>query len=204
MTTITWPNTPTMRPQSVECALMLPEALSSSAFNQSTQSAVLGPAYWMLTITVGSRRASEVRDWEAWIAQFTNSGTRLLMWDWRFETPRGTAGGAPVFNGAGQTGNVLSTRGWPASAPALLMPGDYVGTGTELRKVVSQVASNGAGQATLTLDQPIRTSPADGQAIVTTRPTALFMCTTDKASRGFKQEGARHTGPTLAFKEVFA
>lgn len=206
MAIIDWPNTAAMRPQSVEFSpAVLPEFVSSSVFNQATQSQVLGAAYYTAKVGIGPRRRSEVPDWEALIAQIADTRNRVRFWDWRWETPRGAGTGAPVVNGAGQVGQSLLTSGWTANVNGILMPGDYVGFGGgQLRRLTAQANSNALGQATLTLDQPIRTSPANGSAITTVRPTALFICTTDKRARGFRQEGARHIGPTLEFMEVFA
>lgn len=206
MTTIAWPDTVGMRPAKVEWSpSVVPELVSVSAFNQHTQAQVLGAGYWVVQIEVGPRRRQEVPAWEAWIAQMSNTANRIRMWDWRWETPQGTGGGLPVVLGAGQSGVSLATSGWPAGVTGVLLPGDYVGiAGDQLRRVVAQADSNGAGQATLTLDQPLRSSPGNGSSLTLTKPTGLFICTTDKAARGFRQDGARHVGPALAFREVFA
>jgi hypothetical protein len=205
MPTIAWPATPAMRPESVEWSpAVLPEFISTSVFNQATQSAVLGAAYYVVKVTIGPRRRSEVPAWEAFIALFSDSRNRVQLWDWRWEAPRGLGTGAPLVNGVGQTGPSIATDGWPATTAGLLLPGDYVGLSGQLRRVVAQVDSNGAGQATLTLDQPVRASPADNSAVVLVKPTSLFICTTDKRARGFIQDGARHRGPTLEFMEVFS
>lgn len=205
MPEIVWPDTPAMRPASVEWSpAVLPEFLSRSAFNQYTQSQVLGAAYYVVKVTIGPRRRSEVPAWEAFIAQFADSRNRVRLWDWRWEAPRGVGTGAPLVAGAGQTGAAIATDGWTPSTAGILLPGDWVGIGAELRRVVAQADSDAGGAATLQLDQPVRTSPADNLVISVVKPTSLFVCTTDKRSRGFIQEGARHRGPTLEFQEVFA
>jgi hypothetical protein len=203
MPTIDWPDTPQARPATIEWTQMLPEANSSSVFNQSTQSLVLGPAYWMVTIGIGSRRRSEVADAEALLDLFLETRTRIRLWDWRREAPRGTGAGVPLVKGAGQSGKNILTDGWTPSQNVLLAA-DWVGVGGELRRVTGIVASSVAGEATLTLDQPVRASPADNSPIVITKPKSLFICTTDKKARGFLQDGARMRGPTLEFMEVFS
>lgn len=205
MPTIDWPDTNAMRPQSVEwSAPVLPEYQSTSIFNQATQSLVLGKAYYTVKLAIGPRRRSEVPDWEALIAQFSDTRNRVRFWDWRWESPRGSAGGTPLVKGAAQTGATINTDGWPASEDGVLMPGDYVGLGTELRRVISQVDSDGSGEAAIVLDAPVRAAPADNLALTLTKPKALFICTTDKRARGFVQDGAAHRGPVLEFMEVFS
>lgn len=205
MATIDWPDTPAMRPASVEWSPpLLPEYLSVSSFNQSAQAEVMGVAYYVVKVAIGARRRQEVPAWEAFIAQFADTRNRVRFWDWRWEAPSGLGTGAPLVMGAAQAGAAIATDGWPVSTAGLLLPGDYVGLSGQLRRVVAQVDSNGAGQATLTLDQPVRSAPVNDSAVVLVKPKSLFICTTDKRARGFVQDGARHRGPTLEFMEVFA
>jgi hypothetical protein len=203
MAIIDWIDTPSARPASVQWDLVLPEALTSSVFNQSTQSTVVGNAYWFVTVGIGPRRLSDMMDWEAFVLQFANTRDRVRFWDWRRETPRGTGAGAPVVDGAGQSGNTLLTRGWGASQDVLLA-GDWVGVNGELRRSLAVVTSDGAGNAAVVLDQPVRASPPDATPLVLTKPKGIFICTTDKKSRGFLQDGASVKGPTLQFMEVFS
>jgi P22 coat protein - gene protein 5 len=101
----------------------------------------------------------------------------------------GPMGGAPVVNGAGQSGATLVTNGWTAAVASRLLGGEdfqvagvfsvnplsKVSTG-KLKQisVLSAVSSDGAGNATLTLVEPLVTSgptqnvtnsPAAGAAI---------------------------------------
>jgi hypothetical protein len=205
MPTIAWPNTTLFRPAGVEFSVaQLPEMVGASVFNQATQSQVMGAAYFTAKVTIGPRRRADVRPWEAFISQFADSRNRVSFWDWRFETPAGVAGGAPTINGAGQVGSVINTAGWTHGVAGQLLAGDYVGIDGQLRRVVGQVDSDGAGHATLLLDQPVRASPANGSAVVLTRPTTIFVCTTEKKARSFSLDGVHHMGPVLEFMEVFA
>jgi hypothetical protein len=202
---IDWPNTTQFRPAGVEWSpsRSCPSSVSASVFNQATQSQVMGAAYFTVKVTIGPRRRSDVRAWEAFISQFADTRNRVRFWDWRFETPAGVAGGAPTINGAGQVGSVINTAGWTHGVAGQLLAGDYVGIDGQLRRVVGQVDSDGAGHATLLLDQPVRASPANGSAVVLTRPTT-FSCARPKRRRAFSLDGAHHMGPTLEFMEVFA
>jgi hypothetical protein len=89
----------------------------------------------------------------------------------------GPRGGAPLVNGAGQTGTSLVTDGWTAAAATRVAVGDVFtiasvfavnpvnkqSTG-QLRQFVvasgSNTASDGAGNLTLTISPPITTSGA--------------------------------------------
>jgi hypothetical protein len=81
----------------------------------------------------------------------------------------GPLGGAPAVNGAGQTGSQLVTNGWTAAAASRLKKGDVFTAGTNavnpqslqdtgsLRQfvVTADVASDGAGNATIPIYPPI-------------------------------------------------
>lgn len=86
-----------------------------------------------------------------------------------------------LVNGASQSGTSLVTDGWTASA-AIASAGDYVfvytlsiateggsGYGWQMFRCTAAVTANGSGQATFTLDAPLRASPADN-ATVSLRP----------------------------------
>lgn len=138
--------------------------------------------------SVPSRDAAEV--WRE--AMFSGPA---LSWDEWSEDPNiathtiGPLGGAPTVNGAGQTGSSLVTQAWTAAAANRLNKGDiftvagvfavnmqnYRST-TQLQQFVAtaNVASDGAGAATIPIYPPIitsgayqtvNTSPANGAAL---------------------------------------
>ena len=94
-------------------------------------------------------------------------------------TPRGTAGGTPLVNGASQTGNSLITDGWSASATFL--KGDYFGLGGYLYMSTTDVTADGGGNATLVFEPTLRASPSNNDALDITSPTTTFRLLTDEA-----------------------
>lgn len=80
----------------------------------------------------------------------------------------GAGGGAPLVNGASQTGGSLVTDGWPVST-LVLKKGDIVRWGTApVRDVKADVTSDGTGNATITVNPPILSgaSPADNAPLL--------------------------------------
>lgn len=61
---------------------------------------------------------------------------------------------------AGATGNSIVVAGFPASVSNLLLPGDNLQIGYRLYKVLEPVASNGSGQATVSIFPYLRDAPA--------------------------------------------
>ena len=103
----------------------------------------------------------------------------------------GALGGTPLTNGSNQTGASLITDGWTAAAANRLKDGDIITIGDVFAvnpqskqstgalkqfRVVGDTASDGSGNATITIDPPIIASgakqnvtnaAADGKAILT-------------------------------------
>ena len=91
-------------------------------------------------------------------------------------TPRGTALGSPVVDGAGQTGTTLNVRGATASQAAFLKKMDIfsINGDTKVYMVTQDAASDGSGDVALTFRPPLEISPADG-AVLTVANVAFTM-----------------------------
>lgn len=93
-------------------------------------------------------------------------------------TPRGIATGTPLINGAGQTGQTINTDGWTINTTGILKAGDFIqlgsGSTAKLYRVLSDVNSNGSGQATIDIAPKIVTAPSDNAAITVTNPVGVF------------------------------
>lgn len=83
-----------------------------------------------------------------------------------------------AVSGSAQTGRTLTVSGFEASANNVLLAGDYfqLGTGsnTRLYKVLNDVDSDASGSATLDIFPALRSSPADGDALILNNPKGLF------------------------------
>ena len=102
----------------------------------------------------------------------------LLLGDPDAKTPSGSWAGAPVVDGASQTGQTLAIRGFTASQTNVAKAGDYlqvgIGETQRLHKVLKDANSDGSGKATLDIFPRLRESPADGATIVTSSPEGVF------------------------------
>lgn len=110
---------------------------------------------------------------EAYVCFFTKlkgrRGTFLFPLPSPVATPRGSWGGTPLVNGAGQTGNTLNIDGLPANTVNVVRQGDFInlgtGSSTRLYKVLDNADSNASGEATLTIWPSLRSSPGDNAAV---------------------------------------
>lgn len=112
--------------------------------------------------------------WSAWISACRGPLNTFLIGDPKAKLPKGCATGAPVVNGAGQTGYSLLTRGWTPNTTSILMFGDHIQIGYRLHKLSDSVDSDESGNATLPIWPPLRDLPADGTTILTRNCKGLF------------------------------
>ena len=84
-------------------------------------------------------------------------------------TPLGAGGGTPLVNGASQTGSSVTTDGWPGTT-TVLKAGDFVqfDGSTKVYGVTQDVTSDSGGNATITIDPQLLSSPANNAAITIT------------------------------------
>jgi hypothetical protein len=125
-----------------------------------------------------------LRTFSAFLAQLRGRSGRFYLYDHSLPTPRGVATGTPLVNGASQTGSTLITDGWTPSTTGIMKAGDYVGFNDELRILTADADSDVGGNATLSLDSPMRSSPANNAVITVIKPKAIMMLTQDESGWG--------------------
>ena len=85
--------------------------------------------------------------------------------------------GITVF-GAGQTGNSLIVQGFERNLTSRLAAGDYIqlgtGAGAQLYQVTVNADSTELGRATLSIEPPLRSSPANGAVVTVTGARGVF------------------------------
>lgn len=80
--------------------------------------------------------------WLAWYLKLNGKQGTFLFGDSVRKTPYGSGGGTPLVDGAGQTGQSLLTKGWPASTLGNLKAGiDWIQIGSAEGSVLSGVFS---------------------------------------------------------------
>ena len=149
-----------------------------SSFTKRTQTAVGSPALWTAEYTLPLMTRAEAQPWAAFIWQLQGRAGRFYGYNPDYRTPLGAASGTPQVNGAGQANTKsLITDGW-SNSTLVLMAGDFIAydttLGRELRAVTANVTSDGSGNATLALDEPIRVAPADNATIITSDASCVM------------------------------
>ena len=157
-------------------------AVSESVFTLRQQVFKHSGERWEAEVTLPQMARSDAEQWVAWLLSMRGREGTFLLGDPLGGTPRGSAGGTPRVNGANQTGDSISIDGCTASQTGWLKAGDYIqlgsGAGSSLHKVLQDVSSNGAGQATIDVWPSIRTAPADNSAVVVNNAKGVFRLAT--------------------------
>ncbi len=136
---------------------------------------------WEADITLPTMQAESAEQWVAFLLSLKGQRGTFLLGDPVGATAKGsasTAAGTPVVNGATQTGDTLDIDGCPASATGYLKAGDYIQLGTgnssRLYKVLSDVDTDGSGQATLDIWPNIINAPTDGATVIVSDAKGAF------------------------------
>lgn len=128
-------------------------------------------------------------------------GETFLLWDFSRADPlNGTLAGV-LLNGAALRGSTsIPVDGLPVSQTKL-KAGDYVGIGGKLYGLEDDVAANGSGQGTLTLNRGLLAAVANDSPVTLTRPTCeMFLENDDQNSRPIDYRKIHDF--TLSFLEV--
>lgn len=152
--------------------------LSMSPFTYQQQAQVHEGQMWSAEFTIAQLFTPDGENLLAMLLALNGRQGTFYLSDPTSFFPRGTPTGTPVVNGASQTGQTLTTRGWGNSSPKVLKRGDYIqlGSGTTQRiyRVLQDVDSGATGLATIDIWPRLRESPSDGEALVLTYPAGVF------------------------------
>ena len=181
MTTLTFPSS--VSPSSIEWGIKSNTQSFTSPLNSSTQTLELPGAHWYATLNFTNLNAEKGRILSAFLAQLRGSSGRFYLYDSAFSTPRGVATGTPLVKGASQTGSSLVTDGWTTSVTGILLAGDYIEVNSELKIVVADVDSDASGNATLSIEPPLRNSPSDNAPLTMTNPKTIMRLVDDNQTK---------------------
>ena len=156
-----------------------------SPLTRGVQTLALPGARWACTAAWDNLQPADAAMLRAWLAKLQGTAGRFYLGNLGQPTPRGTALGTPLINGASQTGATLATDGWTAGAT--LLAGDFIGynAGAELRMVIADAIANGSGQMSVSLDEPIRVSPTTDTALVVAAPTCIMRLAGDEVGTDY-------------------
>jgi len=152
-----------------------------SSLSKAVQRVQLSGPRWVASFSLPAMTRDTVSEWITFFNNLRGNLNTFDAFDPEGKIPRGSAGGAPLVNGASQTGSTLITDGWPISTTGILLKGDYFSVNNELKQITQNIDSDGSGNATLVFEPNLRNSPADGAPITTDNATVEMILPNDDA-----------------------
>jgi len=178
MTTLTWPTLTRSAPRVLDFSLLPNTQSFSSPLSNAVQTVEMPGARWQMSFVMENLTEVDAAAMQAFLVKLRGRAGRFYLYNFARSTPRGSISGTPLVKGASQTGGTLVIDG--CTVGSTLLAGDFIGVNGELKMVVADATADGAGEMTLTIEPPLRSSPADNAAITTDRPTATFMLSGDE------------------------
>lgn len=179
-------------------------AQSESPFTFSQDVQKFDGERWEAEVTLPPMHREDARQWIAWLSSLKGQYGRFLMGDPDCETALGSAGGSPLVNGIGQTGENLTIDGAAASQTGWLKAGDYIQLGTgataTLHHALTDVDTNVSGQASFDIWPAMRSAPADNSAVVVSNTVGRWRLAANE--QRFDIGRASQYGITFAAMEV--
>ena len=153
-------------------------AMSASPFTSQQQVQPRQAEMWKFQATLPLMTRAVAEPWLAFFASLNGLEGTFLAGDSTGKSLLGSGAGTPLVKGASQVGKVLLTDGWTPNQTGVFLAGDYfqLGSGvlTRFHKLLKDVDSDGAGDATLDFFPRLRESPADDEALVLVNTRGTF------------------------------
>lgn len=146
-------------------------ATSQSPFSYKRQVLTYPGQRWAVSASIPKLNRDSVDIWRAFFTRLNGGEHTFLLGDPLSSTPKGEGGGAPVrLNGAASVGDsLINVDNATTSQSGWLLAGDYIQIGTgenaRLYMVVSDVSTNGSGEATINIWPNLQQSASDNQSI---------------------------------------
>ena len=172
--------------RSVELRATNAVAYSRSPFTFSGQAHAYAGKAWQADITLPPMKRTNAEQWIAFLLSLKGQLGTFYLGDPRACTPLGSARDADTIlvNGAVSSGDTVNIDSAPASRSDYLKAGDYmqIGTGTsrQLFKVLTDVDTNGSGQATVDVWPNVRTTIANNSAVTVQSAKGIFRLITNE------------------------
>lgn len=171
-------------PSSVDWRIRANTQSFRSPLDGSVQTIELPGSVWTASVSWNILPPAQWRALQAWLAQLRGAAGRFYYGPPHATTRQAVGSiGTPLVNGPNQTGVALACDGFGASAQVFLA-GDFIAydhaNGRSLHVVTATATANGSGQATLAIEPPIRTSPADNAALIHASPTCVMRLVDDE------------------------
>lgn len=173
MTTYSFPSL--VSPASVDWRLVSNTQSFTSPLDRTTQTLELPGARWEASVTWPTLAAADWRILTAFLAKLRGAAGRFYYGPPHATATQQTITGSVLVNGASQTGGSLIVDGFTGTFKA----GDFISFDTSVGRELHMVVADLTNPGTLTIEPPIRVSPADNAAVTISSPTCVMRLTDD-------------------------
>ena len=170
---ISMPATPAA-PASVEFTAEDTVAVSISPFTGQQQVQDWGASFLEASVSLPALTHPQAQQWIAFLLALRGQANVFQLGDPLAVSPQGSGAGAPLVDGAGQTGYTIKLKGFTASAANVLLPGDWIQIGYRIYRTLIAASADSTGRLALSIWPQIRESPGDGAAVVLNRTQGLW------------------------------
>jgi len=171
--------------------LNMSEKLLVYPYYRWTRSFTLPPLKW----------EADARLWSSVLHQLVHLNNYCTLAPPAYSGPStGYVGGGPLVKGAGQGGIMLACDNVTPST-TVARQGDYLSFVTEMHGLAADAVSDGAGNVTFHLTEPIRFSPPDNTAVELNVPVARFRLVNPENE--FSTDHLRRFGISAQFVETY-
>ena len=160
-------------------------AQSQSPFTYSTQVHKFTGSKWYSTVTLPPMKRSQANEWLAFFMQLNGQFGTFLMGDSDAKAVQGTISNTVAVNADFAVGAYdVTIDGADASESQLFKKGDYVqfnsGATSKLHMIIADVASNGSGVATLTIEPSLSAALANNATVTYASPKCVMRMTNNE------------------------
>ncbi|MGH9552308.1 MAG: hypothetical protein ACRD3W_23175, partial [Terriglobales bacterium] len=153
--------------------------ISSSPFTGQQQAQEWSAELWDFSVGLPPMKRADAEAWVSFLVALRGMSGTFLIGDPYGAAPRGVATGTPKVSGSNAAGSkTFATKGWTHGVTGILKAGDYIQVGTgmsqRLYKNLTDVDSDGSGDATLDIFPRLREALADDAVITTTNCKGCF------------------------------
>ncbi len=166
---LTFPTT--LAPVSTRLELVSMVGFSRSPFSAAGQAQHWGGFMWRMSVSMPAMLRATADEYIAFFHKLRGRYGSFRMPDFDRRTARGTWG-TPLVKGGSQVGNTLDIDG--VGNTTTRYAGETFQIGDYLYQLVANNTSDSSGNATLTFEPPLRSSPADNAAITFTNAKGLW------------------------------
>tara|TARA_R110002124_G_scaffold2441_3_gene15559 strand:+ start:1956 stop:2582 length:627 start_codon:yes stop_codon:yes gene_type:complete len=160
-------------------------AQSQSPFTYSTQVHKFTGSKWYSTVTLPPMKRSQANEWLAFFMQLNGQFGTFTMGDPDAKAVQGTISNTVAVNADFAVGAYdVTIDGADASESQLFKKGDYVqfnsGATSKLHMIIADVASNGSGVATLTIEPSLSAALSNNATVTYASPKCVMRMTNNE------------------------